>query len=416
MLAAPVLRRVITKGSLTVIGPDGSQTVFGDGSANPGSATIRIHDRATERRMLINPHMALGEAYMEGTLTCEDGTTLPDLLDLIGENLGRGYGPGMARVLHQLRMLKRRIMQYNPVHRARRNVAHHYDLSGELYDLFLDADRQYSCAYFLSPGDSIEAAQHQKKDHIAAKLLLEPGQRVLDIGSGWGGLGLHIARLADVQVQGVTLSEEQHKLSNARAEAGGLADRVRFDLIDYRHLQGTFDRVVSVGMFEHVGVNHYREYFDRIAELLNDDGVALIHSIGRSDGPGVTNPWIAKYIFPGGYIPALSEVLPYIERSGLWVTDVEILRLHYAETLKAWYDRFMARREEAARIYDERFCRMWEFYLAGSEMSFRHGGMMVFQVQLAKRQDAVPLTRDYITDAERGFAARATPERARTVA
>ncbi|HYS49033.1 MAG TPA: cyclopropane-fatty-acyl-phospholipid synthase family protein, partial [Xanthobacteraceae bacterium] len=271
---------------------------------------------------------------------------------------------------------------------------------GRLYATFLDADRQYSCAYFEAPDQSLDDAQLAKKRHIAAKLLLEPRRRVLDIGSGWGGLAFYLAEMCGAQVKGVTLSQEQLALSKARAEEKGIAGSVAFELADYRDVTGAFDRIVSVGMFEHVGVGFYDTFFRRCAELLADDGVMLLHSIGRSEGPGVTNPFIAKYIFPGGYIPALSEVLPAIERSGLLVTDVEILRLHYADTLKAWRERFLARREDVERLYDARFVRMWEFYLAASEMAFRHQGLMVFQIQLAGRQDLVPTTRDYIAREE----------------
>src|SRR5581483_3988160 len=280
------------------------------------------------------------------------------------------------------------------------NVAHHYDLDGRLYSLFLDADRQYSCAYFEKPDQSLDDAQLAKKRHLAAKLRLNRDQRVLDIGCGWGGLGLYLAEFAGAKVTGVTLSQEQHAIANSRAVEKSLSDRAKFELRDYRDVEGPFDRIVSVGMFEHVGVNFYDTYFKKCASLLDRDGVMVLHSIGRSEGPGVTNPWIAKYIFPGGYIPSLSEVLPVIERSGLLVTDIEILRLHYAETLKAWRERFLAHRDEVERIYDQRFVRMWEFYLASSEMSFREQNMMVMQIQLAKRQGVVPMTRDYIAREE----------------
>jgi cyclopropane-fatty-acyl-phospholipid synthase len=284
-------------------------------------------------------------------------------------------------------------------------VAHHYDLDGRLYSLFLDADRQYSCGYFEMPDTSLDDAQLAKKRHLAAKLILDRKQRVLDIGCGWGGLGLYLAELGGADVTGVTLSQEQHAVANERAAEKGLSGRARFLLQDYRDLHEPFDRIVSVGMFEHVGVGHYEAFFQKCAELLDNDGVMVLHSIGRSEGPGVTNPWIAKYIFPGGYIPALSEVLPVIERAGLLVTDIEILRLHYAETLKAWRERFLAHRDDAERIYEPRFVRMWEFYLAASEMSFREQNMMVMQIQLTKRQGVVPITRDYIVHEERRLAA-----------
>jgi cyclopropane-fatty-acyl-phospholipid synthase len=308
--------------------------------------------------------------------------------------------PRWAKLQWWLRYLVRRARQFNPRGRSKDNVARHYDLDGRLYSLFLDADRQYSCGYFETPDTSLEDAQLAKKRHLAAKLLVEPGDRVLDIGSGWGGLGLYLAEMTGADVTGITLSNEQFQLSNARAAEKNLARSARFLLEDYRDVPGPFDRIVSVGMFEHVGVDFYETYFRRCAELLSDDGIMVLHSIGRSHPPDVTNPWIAKYIFPGGYIPALSEVIPVIERVGLLVCDVEILRLHYAETLKAWRERFMARRDEAVRLYDERFAKMWEFYLACSEMSFRKQNMMNFQLQITKRQDVVPMTRNYITDGE----------------
>jgi cyclopropane-fatty-acyl-phospholipid synthase len=285
--------------------------------------------------------------------------------------------------------------------RSRRNVAHHYDLSDELFDLFLDADRQYSCAYFTSPGDTIERAQLAKKRHISAKLLLEPGMRVLDIGSGWGGLAIYLAQTSEVDVTGITLSERQFEVATERAKSAGVADRVRFRLCDYREVNEQFDRVVSVGMFEHVGIRHYEEYFESCRSLLADSGVALVHTIGRAFGPAATSAWIRRYIFPGGYSPALSEVVPVVERCGLHLTDIEILRLHYAETLKAWRERFLAHRREAAALYDERFCRIWDFYLAASEAVFRYGDHVVFQLQFSRRRDAVPTTRDYILAWER---------------
>jgi cyclopropane-fatty-acyl-phospholipid synthase len=308
--------------------------------------------------------------------------------------------PRWAKLQWWLRYLVRHAQQFNPRSRARNNVARHYDLDGRLYSLFLDADKQYSCAYFESPEATLDDAQLAKKRHVAAKLLIGPGDRVLDIGSGWGGLGLYLAEITGATVTGVTLSTEQLQVSNTRATEKNLTRAVKFQLEDYRDVKGPFDRIVSVGMFEHVGVDFYESYFRHCAELLTDDGVMVLHSIGRSDGPDATNPWIAKYIFPGGYIPALSEVIPVIESAGLLVCDIEILRLHYAETLKAWRERFMARRQEAVRLYDERFARMWEFYLAGSEMSFRKQNLMNFQIQITKRQGVVPMTRDYIAREE----------------
>ena len=388
------LRRTIREGDLTVRLPGGGVLTLGDGTGPP--VTLAITSRAWAARIALNPQLAIGEAYMEGGLVLERGG-IWDFVDLIGRNAKhrplRRAGP-LARW-----WLDRRL-QANARAAARRNVAHHYDLSVDLYRLFLDPDLQYSCAYFPDPYASLEEAQLAKKRHLAAKLLLRPGHKVLDIGCGWGGLALTLAQETGAVVEGITLSTEQFATASQRAEAQGLAGRARFSLTDYRDVQGPYDRIVSVGMFEHVGRPNFQAYFDQVARLLKDDGVAVVHSIGRAEGPAFTQPWIAKYIFPGGYIPALSEVLAAVERSGLIVTDVEILRLHYAETLRAWRERFQARRAEAARMYDERFCRMWEFYLAVSELAFRYRGHMVFQLQVAKRTDAVPLTRDYIGEAE----------------
>ncbi|MHB1217958.1 MAG: class I SAM-dependent methyltransferase [Alphaproteobacteria bacterium] len=398
MLFARLLQHVVRTGALTVVDANGVAHRFGDGSGHP--IAIRLHDRKLHYKLFFHPELHLGEAYMEGTLTFDEGT-LRDLLILFGRNLSNYKRHSLRRVASRLQTALRRMQQHNPVGRAKENVAHHYDLSGKLYDLFLDKDRQYSCAYFMTGNDTIESAQENKKRHIAAKLLLKPGQKVLDIGSGWGGLGLYLADVADVDVTGVTLSEEQHKLSNRRAAEAGLSNRVRFHLKDYRNEAGSYDRIVSVGMFEHVGAKHYGEFFSQARSLLKDDGVMLLHSIGRMEPPGHTNAWLRKYIFPGGYCPALSEAVAAVERAGLWITDIEILRLHYAETLAEWTRRFRANREAIKELYDERFCRMWEFYLTGCEISFRHFNQMVFQMQIAKRPDIVPLTRDYITEWER---------------
>lgn len=390
-------RKIIRNGTLTIIASDGRFEHVGHGAP---SVTIRVTDSSIIPRILLNPDLVLGEAYMDGALVIEEGD-IYDFLDLCFANLGRSNSHGMMRFRSFIMRLGMRIAPHNPISVARANVAHHYDLSDTLYELFLDADRQYSCAYYASSTDTLERAQEQKKRHIAAKLLLRPGQRVLDIGSGWGGLALDLAHVANVDVTGMTLSIEQHAYAQRRADKTGLSDRVRFLLKDYRQECGRYDRIVSVGMFEHVGVGHYREYFAKVRDLLEDDGVALIHTIGRADGPGAANAWINKYIFPGGYIAALSEIVPAIERAGLYVTDIEVLRLHYAETLKAWRLRFSTNRKRVVELYDERFCRMWEFYLAGSEAAFRHSGLVNFQIQLSKRIDTVPLTRDYILDWEK---------------
>jgi cyclopropane-fatty-acyl-phospholipid synthase len=336
---------------------------------------------------------------MEGGLIFEQGDIV-QLLHIVGKNVllhRRGHGPLMRVLAHAFSLLS----QINDRQTARRNVAHHYDLSNDLYRRFLDEDMQYSCGYFLRPDATLEEAQKAKKSHIAAKLRIEPGHRVLDIGCGWGGLGLELARTYGAQVHGVTLSKEQLAVARARAKAEGLEDRALFSLTDYRDVSGPFDRIVSVGMLEHVGAPNFQAYFETVRGLLTEDGVALIHTIGRRTPPGITQPWIAKYIFPGGYIPSLSEVAQAVEVSDLWISDVEILRLHYAETLRHWRQRFMAQRAEIAEIYDERFCRMWEFYLAISEIGFRYTGMMVLQLQLTKNVDALPITRDYMMDGER---------------
>ncbi len=402
-LLGRLIETVVRKGTVYLVDAKGKTWRYGDGGAP--QVTVRLNDNSVSRRLFFNPGLALGEAYMDRSIEVEDGD-IYDLIDLCAANMGWSYGHWLQRLRGLASRISRQLRQHNPIGAARAHVHHHYDLSDTLYDLFLDADRQYSCAYFMSPSDSLDQAQAQKKRHITAKLLLRPEHKVLDIGSGWGGLALYIAQTCGAEVTGITLSEEQHQVSNRRAAEAGLEKRVRFALRDYREETGTYDRIVSVGMFEHVGVGYYRDYFRTVRDLLADDGVALVHTIGRADGPGATNPWIRKYIFPGGYSPALSEVVPVIERLGLYITDIEVLRLHYAETLKAWRRRFNANRARIAEIYDERFCRMWEFYLAASEATFRHSGHVNFQIQVTKRLDAVPLTRDYMFEWERAQASQ----------
>ena len=383
------LQQFIRRGAMNFTTASGAKFSCGDGTGQPVS--VRFLTTDAERRVLLNPELALGEVYMEGTFVVENGTIADALAILMDQP---EMLPRWAKLQWWLRYPVRHISQFNPRSRSKDNVSRHYDLDGRLYSLFLDADKQYSCAYFETPDATLDDAQLAKKRHLAAKLLIERGHRVLDLGCGWGGLSLYLAEMTGARVTGITLSSEQLQVANARAAEKNLT--AKFFIEDYRDVTGPFDRIVSVGMFEHVGVDFYETYFRRCAELLTDDGVMLLHSIGRSEGPDATNPWITKYIFPGGYIPALSEVTPAIERAGLLVCDTEILRLHYAETLKAWRLRFMARREEAVQLYDERFARMWEFYLACSEMSFRKQNMMNFQIQLTKRQGVVPMTRDYI--------------------
>jgi len=393
-----LLRHLIRTGELSVQYPDGQTRRYGDPGTG-GQVAIALNDLTLPRKIVLSPEMAVGEAYMEGRLTIENDD-LYGFLGLAISNIAAQGQPWFRRPLEFGRHMLRHLQQFNPAHRARANVAHHYDLSGDLYDLFLDEDRQYSCAYFHDPKMTLEEAQIAKKHHIAGKLLIEPGMRVLDIGCGWGGMGLTLARDYGAEVTGVTLSREQHAIANSRADAAGLADKAQFRLMDYRDVEGQFDRIVSVGMFEHVGLPHYGEYFDVVRTLLPEDGIALIHTIGRALPPGSTSPWITKYIFPGGYCPSLSEASAAIERADLITTDIEVWRLHYAETLRHWYDRFMANIDQARALYDDRFCRMWRYYLVASELTFRFNKQVVFQMQLTRAQDAVPLTRDYLYTSE----------------
>lgn len=393
-----LLKHGIKRGSLTLIEGNGHRKSFGDGTGP--AVAIEITEKATSRAAFFNPWLKVGEAYMDGKLIIREGT-LYDFMDLALANTDQLAGAGMQKFISAINKILRWMHQNNPVGVARKHVAHHYDLSRRLFELFLDESMQYSCAYFPQPHTSLKDAQQAKMRHIASKLLLRPGQRILDIGCGWGGLGLYLAEQEDIEVVGVTLSQEQLAVAQGRAKSKGLSHRVKFKLQDYRTEEGPYDRIVSVGMFEHVGVKHYPEFFAKVEALLAPQGVALLHAIGRRDGPGYTNAWLRKYIFPGGYSPALSEVLPVVERTKLWVTDIEILRLHYANTLKIWRENFERNRKEIEKLYDARFCRMWEFYLIGSELSFRHDYNMVFQMQMAKDIHAVPLTRDYMIDTER---------------
>jgi cyclopropane-fatty-acyl-phospholipid synthase len=395
---AALLGKLVRTGNLELETSDGIRHALGDGSGPRLGA--RLTDRAAERELLIDPAFNLGELYMDGRFVITEGS-LYELLELGARNLAALEELPWVKAIERARVLFRGLHQRNDRRRSKENIARHYDHDVRIYELFLDEDRQYSCAYFERPDQTLDDAQRAKKRHIAAKLLIDEGTAVLDIGCGFGGMALYLAGVAGAgKATGVTLSNEQIAVAKARAEASGFADRLDFRLQDYRDVKETFDRIVSVGLFEHVGVAHYDEYFQNVRRLLKDDGVMVLHSIGRNAVPGATNAWIRKHIFPGGYIPSLSEVLPAIERAGLCVTDIEVLRLHYAETLRAWRERFTAHWNEAAKIAGERFCRMWEFYLAGSETSFRVDGHMVFQIQLSKRQDSVPLTRDYIGERE----------------
>lgn len=392
-----VLGQLLTRGALELRLPSGRERLFGEEGSRP--IQVALHDNSAVRRLMANPELALGELYTEGLLTI-DGDDVDGLLALVLQNL-REHGFRTRAAPAGLRLFEAPQLEINGRKRAQRNVAHHYDISNEFYRLFLDDDLQYSCAYFETGDETLEQAQAAKKELIAAKLCLRPGLSVLDIGCGWGGLALHLARTKGVSVRGITLSNSQLPVAQTRADAQGSAEQTTFFLEDYRETRGVFDRIVSVGMFEHVGRGHYDAFFRKVAELLAEDGVALLHTIGRADGPGATSPWIDRFIFPGGYIPALSEILPAIERAGLYVTDIEIWRLHYALTLRAWRERFEARLGEVKAMFDDRFCRMWRFYLAVSEAAFRYGGHEVFQIQLARRQDAVPFTRKYLSNLQR---------------
>ena len=391
------LQRLVRVGRLTVRLPDGRLETYGDGT---GPAVVVQVAARVARAIALRPDPAVGEAYMNGDLLIERGD-IWDLLELAGRN-GIGGEPRRPGLLVRLlNTVRRRLEQWNDRPAARRNAAHHYDLSYDLYRRFLDPDLQYTCAYHPRPGMTLDEAQAAKKAHIAAKLRLEPGMRVLDIGCGWGGLALELAERYGVEVLGISLSQEQLAVARDRAEAAGMTDRVSFSYTDFRDVQGPFDRIVSVGMFEAVGVPGFPAYFETIRRLLTEDGVALIHSIGRRTPPGVTSPFTRKYIFPGGYIPALSETLAAVEAQDLWVTDIEILRVHYGDTLRHWRMNFARERAAIAALYDERFCRMWEYYLASAELAFRYGDQMNFQLQLARRRDALPISRDYMFDAER---------------
>ncbi|MDQ2878029.1 MAG: cyclopropane-fatty-acyl-phospholipid synthase family protein [Pseudomonadota bacterium] len=398
--------RAVKRGLLTTVQPDGTSRTFGQPDAELGEATVRFHDKGAIRALIRDPSSGTPEMVMTGRITIGNDDII-GLMRLMTANSrfedGRNAldGSVLARIVERARF---RIGRYNMVRRSKRNVAHHYDLSDRLYDLFLDADKQYSCAYFTDPAhETLDQAQADKKAHIAAKLALKPGMKVLDIGCGWGGMALYLHQKTGAEVLGVTLSEEQLKVARRRAEEAGVADKVRFELIDYRHVEGPFDRIVSVGMFEHVGTPHYTTFFRKCFDLLTPDGVMLIHTIGRATGPGVTDTFTAKYIFPGGYIPALSEIVQASEGLRWFVSDVETLRLHYAYTLKHWYDRVVANRAAIVALYDERFYFMWIWYLAGSHVSFLNGSLVNFQLQYTRDRHALPITRDYMIEAERAL-------------
>ena len=395
-----MMKSFVRVGTLKIIDADGKVHVF---SGQPGpNVTMRLSDRSLYHKLVFNPELNAGEAYMDGRMSFED-STLRDFLTLFSLNRLSLSSYPLQKVLRRVSRMFKKGQQANPIGKAQQNVAHHYDLGNDFYKLFLDEGLQYSCAYFTNDDNTLEQAQRNKLRLLAAKLNLSPGLKILDIGCGWGDLALYLARLADVEVVGVTLSKEQFELANARARKAGLDNRVRFELKDYRKVEDRFNRIVSVGMFEHVGVHHYGEFFGKINELMDDDGLALIHSIGHMSPPGTASPWLRKYIFPGAYSPALSEVFEVVEQNSLWVTDLEFLRLHYAKTLAHWAQRFEANRDKVEAMYDARFARMWEFYLISAEMMFRTGSQLVFHMQLARKRDAAPIVRDYITDLQRDY-------------
>jgi len=400
-LISRLLGALLTKGRITLVQPDGGRETYGPGGGK--ELTVRLADRRVAFDLVRNPRLKLGEAYMDGRLIIEDGTIL-DLLELI-TSANRWEDGGQGRSLMRKGKIKglKKLLRRNKPSKSKRNVAHHYDLKDELYELFLDGDRQYSCAYFTDPANSLEQAQSDKKAHIAAKLYLKPGMRVLDIGSGWGGTALYLNRVADVDVLGITLSEEQLKVARRRAEEAGVSDRVTFELIDYRHLSGTFDRIVSIGMFEHVGAAHYEEFYEKCRELLADDGVMLLHTIGKLGQAGAPDPFTDKWIFPGYHLPSLSQMSAASEKVQLIASDVEMLRLHYAYTLRHWLERATDARDKIVAMYDERFFRMWEFYLAGGIVMFESGAACNYQVQYIRDRHAVPITRDYMIEAEQRY-------------
>ncbi len=407
-----ILRSFVKRGRLSVIDVDGRRHVFeGDTDLAPDGeklkpVTLRLHDKSLYRKLAFNPELHMGEAYMDGRATFEESSDVRDFLTLFSANRYALANQALQKFLNGIKMLMRRSQQSNRKSEAQKNVAHHYDLGNDFYKLFLDKNLLYSCAYFRDPSDTLETAQRNKLRLLAAKLDLKPGQRVLDIGCGWGDLALYLARLADVEVLGVTLSKEQNALANERARNAGLSNRVRFEQRDYRDVTERFDRIVSVGMFEHVGVHHYGEFFNKINTLMPDDGLMMLHSIGKMSPPGTASPWYRKYIFPGAYSPALSEVFEVIERNNLWCTDLEFLRLHYAMTLSHWCRRFDANRDKVVAMYDERFARMWEFYLISAELMFRTGSQLVFHMQLSRRRDAAPIVRDYTVERQNEYIER----------
>jgi len=392
MITKSLLGRIVKVGNLTWISPNGELNTYGDGSGE--AIRISTTNNFSELKLLLNPSVHFGESYTNGSLIVEEGS-IHDFLKLIFLNTNSDINHWVMKLSKIIRIIQNKIRTDNYISKSKRNVAHHYDLSDKLYELFLDPDRQYSCAYFNSPNDTLEQAQINKKELISKKLILEEDQSVLDIGCGWGGMAAHIYKKSNASVVGVTLSEEQYAYANQR-KINEKLNKVEYRLQDYRNVNETYDRIVSVGMFEHVGTSHYQEFFNKVYDLLNDTGVALIHTIGRLTEPTNNDPWIEKYIFPGGYIPALSETMFRVEKSGLTLADVQVLKFHYAETLKRWRYNFYDNIDKVKELYDEKFCRMWDFYLSSSQASFEEAGLVVFQLQLSKQKKTVPDKRDYL--------------------
>lgn len=404
-LLSKLLQAFIGKGTLVVFDAAGKRHQF-VGTPKTPVITMRLHKASLYNKLLLQPDLSAAEAYMEGSLTFEDGTDLQGFLDLMVANKDRLNNHSSQKYGKILRAITKPFQQFNPVKNSRKNAAHHYDLKEELYRLFLDEDMQYSCGYFIDPSDTLEQAQLQKKRRIAAKLDLQDGDHVLDVGCGWGGMGLYLAQIADVKVTGIALAKEQLRVANARAEEMGLSDRVAFKYLDYRELTQKFDKVVSVGMVEHVGARYLPAYFEKIGSLLKPNGRAMVHSIGRRGPPGSTNAFIQKYIFPGGYSPSISEAFAAVEKTPLWVADCEVWRLHYYYTIDHWRRRFLANRQQAVDLYDERFARMWEFYLSAVAIGFKHDHNMNFQMILSNQRDDVPIKRNFIYENEKALAAR----------
>jgi len=394
MILIRFLENIIKDDGFVLIDSNSNEFVIGKPKKiNP--IKLRLLDKSLHYKLLLLPDLYFGEAYSNGSLVIENGT-LTEFLEIAFKNIGRNETNSFAKIIKKIRGTYRYVTNFNLISNSKRNVAHHYDISEKLYDLFLDKNRQYSCAYFKNENDSLETAQNNKIEHIIKKLNLKPNQKVLDIGSGWGTLAIEIAKKSRCEILGVTLSENQLEYSNKKVKELNLENQVKFKLMDYRELDEKFDRIVSVGMFEHVGRKFYKTYFNTVSKLLNEDGVALIHTIGSIEPPRDPHPWISKYIFPGGYTPSLSEVVGPIEKSGLIISDMEVLRMHYSHTLRHWKERFLGRKEEVLTMFDEKFFRMWEFYLAGCEMAFKWGDQVVFQFQLSKKLMSTPNTRDYI--------------------